>query len=58
MRHSAMLIYLASISPSPEISISMGAFFRISVSPMMTRAQAEGRETFSPPRVMEEVAEA
>ena len=53
-----MLMYFASISPTPEITILVGDFLRMSVSPIIISAQREGSEIFTPSKVMDEVFEA
>ena len=57
-RHSQMLIYFASISPSPERSIRSGAVFKRSVSPMIISGVLLGIEILKPSRSIEEVSEA
>ena len=52
-----MLIYFASISPIPAFSIFKGAALKISVSPIMTFAHFELRDTFKPSKATDDVAE-
>ena len=56
--HSAMLMYFAIISPSPERIILIGAAARTSVSPMTVSATRVVSESFSPSRITDEVPDA
>ena len=56
--HSAMLVYFAIMSPTPDEMSFAGAPASIPRSPTTASAHFEGRETLSPERSIDEVAEA